>query len=311
VINTEQIEEIMNFKSDENYFLGNIPEWINLKIEELSARQINITGDIFSLLGVLNDTLILDSYEENVVRLVHNASFGLWIGLYDIENKVSLKNLRHGTDFSTLEMKRLYNILSSDSLSGVPTEQDLLEDCRNFISTNKCSFHQTILNISNFQQPDTSVEAPGLNYSNFRNICGLVLLLKYLNESNINCFLISSDWVQDLFCFPYDSDCRMFQSNYTYMSSFLLNVNSFIFDYLYITVNQWSTTNARDNLFRTLNVRQLSLGNDSHAGFAPGQLTQNMTKESDNLFSLAVKYSTCLMNRKSANNMVLYGKSPK
>jgi hypothetical protein len=70
VINTEQIEEIMNFKSDENYFLGNIPEWINLKIEELSARQINITGDIFSLLGVLNDTLILDSYEENVVRLV-------------------------------------------------------------------------------------------------------------------------------------------------------------------------------------------------------------------------------------------------
>jgi hypothetical protein len=45
-----------------------------LKIEELSARQINITGDIFSLLGVLNDTLILDSYEENVVRLVHNNS---------------------------------------------------------------------------------------------------------------------------------------------------------------------------------------------------------------------------------------------
>jgi hypothetical protein len=54
---------------------------------------------------VLNDTLILDSYEENVVRLVHNASFGLWIGLNDIENKVSLKNLRHGTDFSILEIK--------------------------------------------------------------------------------------------------------------------------------------------------------------------------------------------------------------
>lgn len=305
------MEDIVNFKTDENYFLGNIPEWINLKIEELSARQTNITGNIFSLLGVLNDTLIIDSYEENVVRLVHSASFGLWIGLNDIENKVSLNNLRNGTDFSTLEMRKLYNILSSDSLSGVPTEPGLLEDCRNFISTNKCSLHQTILNISNLQQPDTSVDVSGLNYSNFRNICGLVLLLKYLNASNINCFLNSSDWVQDLFCFPYDSDCRTFQSNYTYMSIFLLNVKSLIFDYMYIKVKQWTAVNTRDNLFRTLNVRQLSLGYNLHAGFVPGQLTQNMTKESDNLFSLAVKYSTCLMNRKSANNMVLYGKCPK
>lgn len=303
MINTEQIEEIVNFKSDDNYILGNIPEWINSKIEELSARQTNITGDIFSSLGVLNDTLIIDSYEKNVVRLVHNASFGLWIGLSDAENKISLNTFRNGTDFSTLEMRRLYNILSSASLSGVPTE-----DCRNFIATNKCSFYQTILNITNFQQPDTFVDASGLNYSNFRNICGLVLLLKYLNESNINCFLNSSEWIQDLFCFPYDSDCRTFQSNYSYMSSFLLNVKSFIFDYLYIKVKQWTTTNVRDNLFRTINVKQLSLGYDSHIGFAPGQLTQNITKESDNLFSIAVKYSTCLMNRKSANNMVLYGK---
>ncbi|XP_063427499.1 uncharacterized protein LOC134711002 [Mytilus trossulus] len=203
MLDTDKIEEIGTFKSSEDYLLGNIPDWINSKIEELSVRQTNISENVFSLLGLLNNSA---NTENNMDHLVQNISFGRWIGKNDTEQKIVINKIRNYTDFSETEMTRLYNALSSAQVMGLPLTQESTETCRTFVHTNTCSQHLIILNSSTPGLLYPSFEDDNLKYYNFRNICGLLLFIQSINESNINCFLSVPEWLSEMFCFTNDTD---------------------------------------------------------------------------------------------------------
>ncbi|CAC5386948.1 unnamed protein product [Mytilus coruscus] len=303
MLDTDKIEEIGTFKSSEDYLLGNIPEWINSKIAELSVLQTNISENVFSLLGLLNNT----ANTENIVdHLVQNISFGRWIGKNDTEQKIVINNIRNFTDFSETEMTRLYNALSSAQVMGLPLTQETTETCRTFAHTNTCSRHLITLNSSTPGLLYPTIEDNDLKHSNFRNICGLLLFIQSINESNINCFLSVTEWVRELFCFANDTECKSLMLDNVYIANFLLTLKDFVFYSLFDNVNNWSATEHRNKLFKFSSIKQLVIGYDSSSGYVYGELTKNMTREISQSFGLSVRLSTCILDRHSGNNMMLY-----
>ncbi|XP_076096804.1 uncharacterized protein LOC143067427 isoform X2 [Mytilus galloprovincialis] len=301
MLDTDKIEEIGTFKSSEDYLLGNIPEWINLKIEELSVRQTNISENVFSLLGLLNNTA-----NTEMDHLVQNISFGRWIGKNDTEQKIVINNIRNNTDFSENEMTRLYNILSSAQEMGLPLTQETTEICRNFAHINTCSQHLISVNSSFPGLLYPYIEDNNLKYSNFRNICGLLLFIQSINESNINCFLSATELLSELFCFANDTDCISFMLDNVYISNLLLTLKHFVFHSLYAKVINWSEVEHRNKLFKISSIKELVIGYDSSFGYVYGELTKNMTREVSQSFGLSVRLSTCILDRHSGNNMMLY-----